>query len=172
MKIILIRHGEPNYEEVRKWGNIGLGFELAKLTDKGVKQAEDRSKDESLFDADLIISSPYTRALQTAAILSKNLNISLEVETDLHEWFADTKFLFDYDVFKASEEFYANKGILTNNSKYRFEPIDIIRKRVLNVLNKYQHFEKIIVVCHGIVMGSMTSIDDMIEHCGVREIEL
>ncbi|HHT55697.1 MAG TPA: histidine phosphatase family protein, partial [Acholeplasma sp.] len=64
MKAILIRHGEPNYENVSKWGEIGLGFEFGELTELGEKQAFDRAKDERLKDADLIVSSPYTRALQ------------------------------------------------------------------------------------------------------------
>jgi hypothetical protein len=30
----------------------------------------------------------------------------------------------------------------------------------------------VIVVCHGIVMSSLTRFDDIIEHCGVREVDL
>lgn len=37
----------------------------------------------------MILSSPYTRALQTAAILSRELNIDLQVEFDLREWQPD-----------------------------------------------------------------------------------
>ncbi len=171
MKAILIRHGEPDYEEVRAWGHIGLGFELGKLTELGEKQAYERAKDSTLLDAQLIVSSPYTRALQTAAIISKETNIPLKVETDLHEWFADTQFKFDYDVMKASTSYFDNKGIQVDN-EYRFETYEVIKKRVRAVLEKYKHYDKVIFVCHGIVMSSQTFFDDKIEHCGVRVLTI
>lgn len=172
MKAILIRHGEPNYEEVRKWGNIGLGYELGKLSDKGVMEAKERAKDPLLFDADLIVSSPYTRALQTAAIISKETNIELVVETELHEWFADIEFKYDYDVFEASSEYFKYNGIKPKDSKFRYEEYETIKLRVRKVLEKYKNFKKVIFVCHGIVISSQTFAKDMIEHTGIREIDV
>ena len=55
----------------------------------GIKEIQNTSKDKRLCDAGIILSSPYTRALQTAAILSKELRIDMIVETDLHEWIAN-----------------------------------------------------------------------------------
>lgn len=172
MKAILIRHGEPDYEDVRVWGNIGLGFELGKLTELGVMQAKKRAKDPLLLDADLIVSSPYTRALQTAAIISKEIGVDLVVETDLHEWFADTSFKFDYDVYKSSESYFKLKGIRDDNHPYRFERYETIKERVSAVINKYKGYKKVIFVCHGIVMSSQTFFEDIIEHCGVRILEI
>lgn len=51
--------------------------------------------DERLKGADIILASPYTRTLQTAAIISKNTGIPIEVETDLLEWMPDLTFQFE-----------------------------------------------------------------------------
>ena len=72
MEIVFIRHGEPDKTEVDKRGFIGQGRDLAPLTELGVEQAEKVSSDPLLKGAQVIVSSPYTRALQTAAIISKN----------------------------------------------------------------------------------------------------
>ena len=79
MKLILVRHGEPTYEQVGKRGYIGQGRDLAILTEKGIRQAEEAAKDPRLIGAELIVSSPYTRALHTAAIISKNTNLDIKV---------------------------------------------------------------------------------------------
>ena len=81
----LIRHGKHTYEPVNGKGFIGHGLELAPLSEEGVIQAYECSKDSRLKNCDLIISSPYTKAMQTSAILSKQLGIDDKVEIDLRE---------------------------------------------------------------------------------------
>jgi len=63
LKIIFIRHGEPNYLHCDERGFVGQGRDMAPLTDEGVQQTELVSKNELLKGSDLIVSSPYTRAL-------------------------------------------------------------------------------------------------------------
>lgn len=90
----LIRHGEPDYGAVSKLGFYGFGRSFAPLSERGVQQAEETAKDTRLLDADLIICSPYTRALQTAAIISREIDKEIVVEPELHEWIAD-KYAFN-----------------------------------------------------------------------------
>ena len=71
MKIVFIRHGEPDKAEVDKRGFIGQGRDLAPLTELGIRQAEEVSANPLLNGGQVIVASPYTRALQTAAIISK-----------------------------------------------------------------------------------------------------
>ncbi len=168
-KVILIRHGEPRYDEVRQRKFPGMGYELGKLTERGIMQAEKRAKDPILIGAQLIISSPYTRALQTAAIISRITNIPLVVENDLHEWMPDVTFKFDFDVPESFDEYMKFRGIPLSDRKYPWESYEEIQYRVKNVVSKYTDYDKIIVVCHGIVMSAFTHFDDIIEHCGVRE---
>jgi broad specificity phosphatase PhoE len=171
-KFILIRHGEPRYDEVIERGYTGMGYELGKLTDNGVDQAKNRAKDPILKGANIIISSPYTRALQTASIISRLTNIELTVENDIHEWMPDTKFLFDLDANESFQEYLNAKGTRHVGHKYRWESYEDLKKRVQLSLIKYKNYEKVIVVCHGIVISTLTHFDDVIEHCGVREVTL
>lgn len=85
----LIRHGEPDYDAVAKLGFYGFGRSFAPLSENGLKQVEETAKDSRLLDADLIICSPYTRALKTAAIISRKTNKEIVVEPELHEWIVD-----------------------------------------------------------------------------------
>lgn len=167
-ELILIRHGEPRYDEVQERGFKGMGYELGRLTERGIKQAEKRAGDESLKDAELILSSPYTRALQTAAIISRITQIPLVVENNLHEWMPDKTFKLDFDIPKSHEEYVKNRGLAIKDQNYPWETYDELQQRVRNVLNQYRDYKKIIVVCHGVVMSALTRFDDIIEHCGVR----
>lgn len=169
MEVILIRHGEPRYDEVD--GNSRGDF--GRLTARGVEQATKRAGDERLKGATMIVSSPYTRALHTAAIISRITGIPLEIEHDLHEWTSDKLYMFNYDGEAAYQEFLRLKGKRSKTAKFRYETYVEVQKRVKKAVAKYRDsHQKIIVVCHGIVMSSQTFIEDLIEHCGVRIISV
>ena len=78
MDLYIIRHGESQ-------GNIGLDIEDPKLTELGEKQAELLALRlrNSKFDA--ILSSPLTRAIQTATPLSELQNTPITIIHTLHE---------------------------------------------------------------------------------------
>lgn len=172
MKVILIRHGEPRYDEVKGRKYPFQGHDLGKLTDDGVKQAHLVSNDPRLQGATLIISSPYTRALQTAAIISKNIQIDLTVENDVHEWMPNLDFTTE-SIANAYNEYLANRGKDTLNKSVNWEPVDQLKRRALNAILPYKKdHDKIIVVCHGLVMTSLTDFDDLVEFCGIREIQI
>lgn len=169
---IFIRHGEPRYDEVIARGYKNQGYDLGKLTDRGVLQAETVAKEAILKDAELIVASPYTRALQTGAIISRITQIPLTVENDLHEWMPDTTFSDRQDLDQAYPEFMAQKGIRQANTVFPWESLDVLSKRTHNAIKPYLKYKKVIVVCHGIVMGTFTSIEDMIPHCGIRVLTI
>lgn len=85
----LIRHGEPDYSQLSEAGFWGFGRAFAPLSTLGIQQAELAANDERLKAANLIVSSPYTRALQTASIISRKTGLPISVEIDLHEWIPD-----------------------------------------------------------------------------------
>jgi len=172
MEIILIRHGEPRYDEVQARGYVGMGWELGKLTERGKQQAEDVSSDERLIGATLILTSPYTRSLETAAIISRNTRIPLEVENDLHEWMPDVSFKFDYDGQKSYENYIQSKGVRNDDTSFRWETYENLQNRVRDAILKHKNHDKVIVVCHGIVMSSLTFFEDLIEHTGIRVVHL
>jgi broad specificity phosphatase PhoE len=168
----LIRHAEPRYDEVIERGIYGMAYNFGRLTDNGVLQAHDRGKDKLLKKSQLIVSSPYTRALQTAAILASHLGLEVVVEHDLHEWMPDINSNLDVDGEGAFERYMAQNGQEDLNNEFHYETYDAIKKRVELVLLKYTQYDEVIVVSHGIAISSLTHFDDVIEHCGVRIIEL
>ena len=91
----LVRHGQPDYSPCDERGYMGHRRDLAPFSETGIKQAEITSKDIRLFGADIIVDSPYTRALQTPAFISKNIGIEIKVEMDLHEWMPDVTFQYN-----------------------------------------------------------------------------
>jgi len=167
----LIRHGKHTYDSVNDRGFIGHGLELAPLSDEGALQAYECSKDVRLKDCNLIISSPYTRTMQTSAILSRFLGLDIKVEIDLREQELDLSYkVRSYDELKqiAIEEQRQNGGISINEA-YKWEPRSDVKERVLNVLKRYANYNKIIVVCHGMVIHCLTGIVG-IPNCSIHEV--
>ena len=84
----------------------------------------------------------------------------------------DTRFIFDYPVENASEEYWRLKGKNSPHKKYHWETYEHLKQRVKHAILNHKEHEKIIVVCHGIVMSTLTHFDDIIEHCGIRQVTL
>lgn len=171
MKLILIRHGAVDYKEVVSRGFIGQGIDLAKLSPVGIKQAEDLSYDTRLAGAQVIFSSPYTRTLQTAAILSKNTGIPIKILTDLCEWIPDLLFqLKAKDRESALQELKLFHGEHTNECIYHWESLSALGKRAFTCLFPYvDQLEKAIVVTHAMVIQQF--VFGSIENCGIVETE-
>jgi broad specificity phosphatase PhoE len=172
MRIVFIRHGEPDYIPCDKRGFIGHGRDLATLSENGIEQAEQVSKDAILQNSEIILSSPYTRALQTAAIISRNINRRIIVETDLHEWLPDKTFQYKTSAqsFALYHDFQNNKGSCSEGKPQKWESIDEIINRVIPTLEKYLSYKKIIVVSHGEVIRRFIGISK-IEYCKPYEID-
>lgn len=75
MKILIIRHGDPDYS-------------IDSLTDRGVLEAESLSRDISRYDIDYVYSSPMGRAYRTAKIATGREDIKVL------EWLRE----FNYEV--------------------------------------------------------------------------
>lgn len=78
MDLYIIRHGESQ-------GNIGLEVEDPHLTELGQKQAELLALRLRNIDFDVILSSPLTRAVQTATPLASLRRKDITVMHELHE---------------------------------------------------------------------------------------
>ncbi len=153
-----VRHGKTDYSEHNQKIYQGYGVNLASLAEKGKKQIKQTAKDERLQDADLIISSPYTRALQSAAILSRKLNVRLEVETDLHEWLANKNYMYEEDskAELACAEYFSLNGDYPPGQDRNWESRQLMAERVRKVLEKYSQYDKVIVVGHSMMIQAVT----------------
>lgn len=167
----LIRHGEETYIPIDERKFIGHGRSLAPLTENGIKGVKETAKDNRLKNCEIIVSSPYTRALQTAAILSKELVIDLEVDVDLHEWIPDiinfqNKTTQDaIDLFK---DFQLYNGIHPENEIKVWETTENMKRRMNSVLDKYKKYSRVIVVCHGMIMKTIIN-QEKIGHAEIIE---
>ena len=153
----LIRHGEPDYSVCDERGYIGHGRDLAPLSKRGISQVLKTASDPRLKSADIILSSPYTRALQTAAIISKETNIHIVVEMDLHEWIPDLTFQYSKleELLESARDFNRHKGIYPNGETRKWESLDSMRNRVRKVLDKYAHYNIVIMVCHEMLIKTL-----------------
>ncbi|SFS63467.1 histidine phosphatase family protein [Marininema halotolerans] len=170
----LIRHGEPYWELTDERHLVGVQRDLVPLSVKGEREAKQAAYDPRFAKADLILSSPYTRALQTAAIISRILDLPIQVEYDLHEWIPDQTLSYDsFEQLKTLRaEFQRHHGVHPPGETPIWEPIDSIIQRVKGVLERYRDYQHVIVVCHGTVIRSITGDIDELNHCGIQEWQL
>lgn len=154
----LLRHGYADYSLADRRRLKGAARDLVPLTSCGLEQIKQTAQTLREIRADIIISSPMTRALQSAAILSRLLDLPLEVEFDLHEWIPDLTFSYDQsEVSKAAyAEMLEQSGEWPKGEVRNWEPLSSVRSRVIGVLMRYCNFRHVIVVCHGVVIFNIT----------------
>jgi uncharacterized phosphatase len=165
-KFLFIRHGEPDYSSVgtQKFNNR----DFAPLTEKGRAQIKMVSKDYRLEEAEMIISSPYVMAYESARILSRELQLKLVVEKNLYEWLPDKRNeVRDYnDFISMLKDYRTSKGNYPSGGTRRWEDNDSIRQRASKVFLKYESYKTVIVVSHALVIEVIADK----EHPGYGEI--
>ena len=154
----LIRHGQTDWEDCHARGLKGFRTDLTPLTKTGAEQIENTAQNERLYQAKLILSSPYTRALESAAIISRITQIPLKIEFDLHEWMPDTNGNYgsEAEVWALAQDFWVHQGVHPTGETKRWESLHQLKTRVENVLLRYTNLEHVIVVCHEMVIWSIT----------------
>jgi broad specificity phosphatase PhoE len=151
---------------------IGAFRDLVPLTELGISQVEARVEEFRPLKAELILSSPMTRSLQTAAILSRALDLPIDVQFDLHEWLPDQTFNYDTDaqIFAAYDEMISHSGEWPPGETRNWESLSMVKERVTAVLQQYTQYKTVIVACHGAVIQSLTG--DILGMAEYRVIEL
>ena len=160
--IYLLRHGEADYEPVhdRQWP--GSMADLAPLSPTGFKQATAAADLLAQVGAAALVSSPFTRTMQTASIVSCRLDLRLDVEFDLHEWIPDDSFrwhtLTEVRAFLA--DFDRCDGEWPAGERRPWEPLSAVRARTTaalrNTTRKMPADGVLIAVCHEMVIRSLT----------------
>lgn len=174
MKIFFIRHGEPNYEKV---ADLSLVSYLGELSFEGITQAEGLlERCPELSTAGVILSSPFTRSLQTAAILSRRTGIRLIVEPALHEWLADKSHLMtlNEDYGKAAyHEFLEKNGIRDDKCRFNWESAESVANRAFTLFKHYHDlkYDKIVVVAHAMLIRTFGYSKQKFPYCSVYEYE-
>ena len=166
MEFVLIRHGDPDYSACVRGGINGQGFGLVPLSEKGLQQARQVAAHPALAGAQLVLSSPYTRALQTAAEIVRATGLPLAVEPDLHELMADRSGAphTREEMKQLHQEFLACRGCWPEGGERPWETVEQLTDRVTSVLSRYLSYDKVIVVTHGGVIRRFVK-DQRIGYC-------
>lgn len=160
----LIRHGKADYSYGDKHGFIGQGHDFAPLKQDRIKEVIETSKDLRLKKAEIIISSPYTRALQTASIISKETGLEIIVEPDIREWQPDLTYQYkdSIEMKEYYRDYIENKGKYPNNEIRKWETKEHLKNRVMSVINKYKDkYDTVIVVAHKMAFQAICDCGDM-----------
>lgn len=171
----LVRHGEPNWAFKDQRNLQGALRDFVPLSDKGVLQAEQIVPNHKyLSGCDLIISSPYTRSLQTAAIMNRSLGLPLKVEFDLHEWTPDNwQATSVEEITELWKDYMKYNGIPPSNERKVWESKKNVLQRVMSVLHGYLDKSQVIVVCHGMMIATLLElISEEVELGGVYQYEI
>jgi len=177
MKIIFVRHSEPDYSmldtAVNPSAYAGFGRDLAPLTERGRQLAQDMAENPIFTPAQVVISSSVTRALETATYIANRQNKPLLVEPFFHEWRPDLDGLnYRLETLMQSHQlFLENKGALPEKSPIRYETAEQMRERFLSALEKYRDYDTVVIVCHGMLMRQFVP-QETIDYCEIIEYEL
>ncbi|MGN0152447.1 MAG: histidine phosphatase family protein [Wujia sp.] len=176
MKLYVTRHGQTQYNiETRICGRSNV-----RLTDKGIRQAEELADSLKGKDIDLILVSPLIRATTTAEIVSDKLNIPFLVDERLVER--------DYGAIDGTYE--GTPGFMENWVQFGYvypegESLFKVIQRVYNFLDdikeKYKD-KSVMVISHGgvcrVINSYFKSLDNEkffefnLDNCKVLEYEL
>jgi broad specificity phosphatase PhoE len=53
-----------------------------------------------------------------------------------------------------------------------WETVEEVRRRVLATLQRYRHFGTLVVVTHGVVIGSLVGVQRLVDHAEIVPFEL
>lgn len=146
--ICLVRHGETDWNAVRRI----QGRTDIPLNEIGTMQAKDCKRYLNDFQWDVIVSSPLTRAKQTAEIINEEMNIPLIVMEQFNERnYGSIEGITIEERARLDPNFYCPDQ----------ESIDYVKKRVLDGINQLHQLypcKNVIVVAHGGVINALLSV--------------
>ena len=169
MKIIFVRHGEPDYRELEERSYTGFGIDLAPLSEKGRQQAQKLSTNPLLLSAEIIISSAVTRALETSSYVVRTTGLPLRVEPLLHEWQVYESGIDRFE--EARRLFLEHNGELLPNSPIQYETAVEMKTRFLECMAKYREHQTVVVVAHRMLIRQFVA-NEKIDFCQVIECEI
>jgi len=148
--IIFLRHAQAKNNVERILAGRGEGFPL---TETGLQQAEKIAKFLKPLEISAIYSSPIERAISTAKLAAKNLNLEVKTDSRLTEidmgmfsgMFYEEMFAKYGNVFL---KFYQDNPIIEENG---VEPFSNVKKRVLDMVeycSKEHKGQNVLLVTH------------------------
>ncbi len=84
MSIYFVRHGQTETNLKMMNGEV-IGENDAPLNETGLKQAVETAENLKDVNFDVILSSPYKRAIQTAEVIAKDRKMPITIKNNLRE---------------------------------------------------------------------------------------
>lgn len=153
MNIYLVRHGqsEGNLKKLHQDANTSL-------SDKGMAQVGVLAQRLKTIPIDIIYSSPFTRAKQTAEIISKELNLPIEYWENLKERKRPTELeglhIDDPQAIEIKKQISKNwlKGDWKYSDDESLEELKTRGQQVVDHLLKKHKKQNVLCVSHGTIM--------------------
>ena len=150
MRLFFIRHAKPKI--------INGEFFRCRLSDEGIRMTKDLASSGKLPKPDLILSSPYYRAIDTAKVFSEVFRMDFSVADFLMEWNLQSLNLPDPEY--SHEEL---KGWGDLHARVRGdESLHDVQKRIYEgavaEISKHPDLDNIFFICHGTVIDMLCTL--------------
>jgi len=153
-RLILVRHGESvgNRDRI-----FAVNPAELPLTERGYQQARAvAERIGALFNAELLVASPFVRARETARVIADTLRLPLEIEPDLYERDVGSLQGQSYDLLSQAPGY-------DLAAPWRWKPeggesYEDVRNRVAPILDRLAkaHPQRdVVIVSHGGVMVTL-----------------
>ena len=170
--VYLMRHAETDWPRVNERGWVGLANDFAPLTERGRQQAADAASHVAEIGPTMLLTSPMTRAMETAAILGRRIGLDPIVEIDLREWLPDRRMAWSspQEVQAAYVAMIDSMGAAPGATVPRWEAMSELRRRGLEALTPYiANGQPVLAVCHEVIIHAITGCPRT-GHCEVRKV--
>ncbi len=148
--LILVKHSLPEIEEgrpAREWS----------LSQEGRLRAHKLSGLLEAFRPEVIVSSPESKAKETAEMISEKLHMEIRVVRDLQEHDRSNVSYLSQAAFQASmREFFQRPGELVFGRETANEAHARFYQALHGILNEYRN-KTVVVVTHGTVISLFVS---------------
>ena len=176
-KLILVRHGESSGNRDRIYATSPHDLPLTEL---GYRQAQEAAQRiAELFRPELVVTSAYRRASETARIIAGALGLPLEIEPNLHEREIGAHRGRAYDSFLTEPDYDPQRPWAWKpDGGESYEDVQARVAPILDRLAATHPAKDVIVVSHGGVMACLWAYvagrwDDapIPPNCGIVVIE-
>ncbi len=150
-KLILVRHGESSGNRDRIYATSPHDLPLTEL---GYRQAQESARRiAELFRPELVVTSAYRRASETARIIAGALALPLEIEPNLHEREIGAHRGREYDSFLTEPDYDPQRPWAWKpDGGESYEDVQARVAPILDRLAAAHPAKDVIVVSHGGVM--------------------
>jgi broad specificity phosphatase PhoE len=150
-RLILVRHGESAGNRDRIFA---LDPHALPLTELGYAQARDAARlIAAHFNPEVVVSSPYLRARETARVIADSLRLAVEVEPDLYERDMGAHKGLSYDSMASASDYDPMRPwAWTPRGGESYQQVQARAAPVLDRLASAHPSREVVVVSHGGVM--------------------